>query len=206
MIRAVAVISLLSLLVLVLYLPSVNPPERFLVQLRAEHQAIVQLWGQATATAMLSRAMNLQDSARQSVPSPMPAPAVEGTVQAATARELTAASQRLFDNAYVRSIDALVLLATFRLAVLLEWLPWLSAFTAVALLDGHLARLIKAREFRQHDPEVFVSLSCASIVAMCTMIIGFVLPVPMQPAFMPALAVIISMLLGGALANFHRRA
>ena len=35
MIRAVAVLSLLVLLVLVLYVPSAHPPERFLAQLRA---------------------------------------------------------------------------------------------------------------------------------------------------------------------------
>ena len=39
MIRVVAVVSLLCLLVLVLYLPSAHPPERFLAQLRIEHQA-----------------------------------------------------------------------------------------------------------------------------------------------------------------------
>ena len=39
MIRAVAVLSLLVLLVLVLYAPSAHPPERFLAQLRAEHEA-----------------------------------------------------------------------------------------------------------------------------------------------------------------------
>ena len=40
MIRVVAVISLVCLLVLVLYLPSAYPPERFLAQLRMEHVAI----------------------------------------------------------------------------------------------------------------------------------------------------------------------
>ena len=41
MIRAVAILSLVSLLVLVLYLPSAHPPERFIAQLRAEHDATV---------------------------------------------------------------------------------------------------------------------------------------------------------------------
>ena len=39
MIRAVAAVSLLILLVLVLYVPAAHPPERFLAQLRAEHEA-----------------------------------------------------------------------------------------------------------------------------------------------------------------------
>ena len=54
MIRAVAVLSLLVLLVLVLYLPSANPPERFLAQLRAEHELAMAYWGAEPATRMLA--------------------------------------------------------------------------------------------------------------------------------------------------------
>ena len=39
MIRVVAVVSLVCLLVMVLYLPSAHPPERFLAQLRTEFKA-----------------------------------------------------------------------------------------------------------------------------------------------------------------------
>ncbi len=134
MIRAVAVVSLLCLLVLVLYLPSAHPPERFLAQLRAEHQATVSCWGEAPALRILSRALGMQDVARQATPVPSaadvpPASAVTGAV----AQEMVSVNRRLFDNAYFRSIDALVLLAAFRLSTLLEWLPWLAAFAPVTL-------------------------------------------------------------------------
>ena len=49
MIRIVSIAALLSLLVLVLYLPSAHPPERFLAQIRSEHQAMEALWGEAPA-------------------------------------------------------------------------------------------------------------------------------------------------------------
>ena len=75
MIRVVAVVSLLCLLVLVLYLPSAHPPERFLAQLRTEHQATAAFWGEAPALSILSRAMGMQDAARQATPVPSAADA-----------------------------------------------------------------------------------------------------------------------------------
>ncbi len=43
MIRIVSIAALLCLLVLVLYLPSAHPPERFLAQIRSEYQAIEEM-------------------------------------------------------------------------------------------------------------------------------------------------------------------
>ena len=156
MIRAVALLSLVSLLVLVLYLPSAHPPERFLAQLRTEHLATVQFWGDEPAMRILSRALSVQDSARQVTPVPSAADAPpSNALDGAVAREMASVNQRLFNNAYFRSIDALVLLASFRLATLVEWLPWLLAFMVAVIIDGYFVRLIKSKEFLQHDPELF---------------------------------------------------
>jgi hypothetical protein len=76
-------------------------------------------------------------------------------VGGAVAREMATVNQRLFNNAYFRSIDALLLLASFGSAILVGWLPWLLAFTDAVRLDGFIVRQIKAWEFRQHDPELF---------------------------------------------------
>ena len=206
MIRAVAVISLVSLLVLVLYLPSAHPPERFLAQLRTEHQATARFWGDAPALSILERALSVQDSARQAVPIPSagdapPVIAVDGAV----AREMATANQRLFNNAYFRSIDALVLLAAFRLATLLEWLPWLLAFATAVLVDGYVVRLIKAKEFRQHDPEMFALYVCMAIVTACATVVGCVLPVALHPLVMPCVPLVVSLLFGRAVGSFHQR-
>ena len=124
MIRAVAVASLVSLLVLVLYLPSAHPPERFLAQLRDEHRAAAEFWGTAPALRILSRGLGVQDSARRAAPIPSLGDAPQAdVVGAAVAGEMASVNQRLFNNPYLRSIDALLLLAAFRLATLLEWLP-----------------------------------------------------------------------------------
>lgn len=207
MIRVVTVISLLCLLVLVLYLPSVHPAQRFITQLRAEHQTVSAFWGDVPASRILSRALSLQDSAREAtpVPSASQAPPVSA-LDGAVAQEMTSLNQRLFNNAYFRSIDALVLLASYRLSTLLEWLPWLAAFCAAALVDGGVVRVLRSREFRHHDPELFAVFTCLAIVAACAAVVGFVIPVTLHPLAMPGVPLLMSLLLGRALANFHRRA
>ncbi len=206
MIRAVAVLSLVSLLILVLYLPSAHPPERFVAQLRAEHQAAARFWGDEAAMRMLSRALSVQDSARQAspVPSSADAPAL-GVVDGAVAQEMASVNQRLFNNAYFRSIDALFLLASFRLASLLEWLPWLVAFAVTVVADGCFTRLIKSKEFRQHDPELFALFACAAIVAVCGAVLGLVVPLTLHPLVMPCVPLLVSWLVGRAAGSFHKR-
>lgn len=206
MIRAVAVLSLVSLLIMVLYLPSAHPPERFLAQLRDEHRAAARFWGDQPAMRMLSRALIFQDSARQvsPVPSPGDAPAPDA-VDVAVAREMASVNERLFNNGYFRSIDALFLLASFRLASLLEWLPWLLAFTVAVVADGCFARIIKSKEFVQHNPEVFALHSCASIVAVCAFVLALVAPLTLHPLVMPCAPLPISLFVSRAAGNFHRR-
>lgn len=207
MIRAVALVSLLCLLVLVLYLPSAHPPERFLSQLRAEHQATITFWGEAPALRILSRALGMQDTARLATPVPSSAEAPPTNAAGSTvAQEMASVSQRLFNNAYFRSIDALVLLAAFRLSTLLEWLPWLAAFAAAVLVDGLIVRLIKSKEFRQHDPELFALYACLAIVASCATVVGFVCPVTLHPLVMPGVPLVIALLVSRAVGSFHRRA
>jgi hypothetical protein len=118
---------------------------------------------------------------------------------------MASVNRRLFDNSYFRSIDALLLLAMFRLALLSEWLPWLLLFAGAALVDGCVVRLVKSREFRQHDPEVFALYVCLAITTACAAVVGLVVPVALHPLAMPAVPVVVSLLLGGAAAHFHRR-
>lgn len=206
MIRAVAVVSLLILLVLVLYVPAAHPPERFLAQLRAEHTAATAYWGSAPATRMLNRAMRMQDATTPVMPIPaaQDAPSPAG-VHGAVSLEMSSVNQRLFNNAYFRSVDALLLLASYRLSNLLEWLPWLAAFAVAAVVDGSLARLIKAKEFLQHDPEMFALYASLGIVTLCATVIGFVLPVALHPLLLPCVPLVVGVLAGRAVGCFHRR-
>ena len=207
MIRAVSVVSLLCLLVLVLYLPSAHPPDRFIELVRQEQQTIGRFWGDGAALQILSRALAMADSAQQASPVPQPSAASSANaVNGAVAIEMASVNQRLFNSAYFRSIDALLLLAAFRLSTLMEWLPWMLVFGAASLLDGFLVRLVKAKEFRQHDPEWFAAHASLAIVTVCVTVIGFVLPFALHPMLMPCAPVLLSVFVGRTVANFHLRA
>lgn len=207
MIRATSVLSLVILLILVLYIPSAHPPQRFVTQIRIEHEATIAFWGADPATRIMARAVRMQDAAADATPIPKAsdAPSTMG-VNNAVANEMTSVNQRLFNNPYFRSVDALLLLGSYRLATLLEWLPWLVAFTLATVADGWFVRLIKAKEFVQHDPEMFAVYACLVIITMCATMVGFAMPVTLHPTVLPCVPLVISVLIGRALGCFHRRA
>jgi Domain of unknown function (DUF4400) len=209
MLRAVAVLSLMALLILVLYVPSAHPPEHFLTRLRDEHAAAAEFWGLVVATQLLDRAIRMQGAAHDASPIPDVTKAADApaaaAVQAAVAVELSSVNQRLFNNAYFRSVDALLLLASHRLAALVAWLPWLLVFLLSATIDGALVRVIKAREFRQHDPEMFALHAGLAIVVACASILALVLPTTLHPLTLPCVPVLIVVLLARALGCFHQR-
>lgn len=118
---------------------------------------------------------------------------------------MSSVNQRLFNNAYFRSVDALLLLASYRLSTLLEWLPWLSGFVLAALVDGGFVRLIKAKEFLQHDPEMFALYASLGIMILCATVIGFVLPAMLHPLLLPCVPLVVGVLIGRAVGCFHRR-
>ena len=207
MIRIVSIAALLCLLVLVLYLPSAYPPERFLAQTRSEHQAMEEIWGETPALRVLDRALGLQGAARESTPIPPTAgESAASGVDGAVAREMASVNQRLFGNSYFRAIDALVLLAAFRASAMIEWLPWLAVAALASLVDGGIVRLIKAKEFRHHDPELFALFAGLAITAACATVVALVIPVTMPPLLIPVVPIGVAALAALALAHFHRRA
>ncbi len=206
MIRIVTIAALLCLLVLVLYLPSAHPPERFLAQIRSEHQAIEEIWGETPALRILDRALGLQGAAREATPVPPTAVASAASgVDGAVAREMASVNQRLFGNSYFRAIDALVLLAAFRLSAMLEWLPWMAAFLVAAVADGAISRVIKSKEFLHHDPERFALYASVSILLACAAVVALVLPVEVHPLVSPGVVATLAVLWGRSVAHFHRR-
>lgn len=207
MIRGVSIVSLVTLLILVLYVPSTRPPPRFLEQLRHEHEAAVAFWGPESAYRMLDRAIRMQSGAAAASPIPAPrdmphAPGFNGAVSS----EMASVNQRLFNNEYFRSVDALLMLASYRLSALLEWLPWLLPFALVVAVDGGLVRIIRSKEFLQHDPEMFALWCSLLIVSACATVVACVIPMYLHPATMAIAPIVMSVLLGRAVANFHRRA
>ena len=177
MIRFVAIVSLSALLLLVLYLPSAHPPEHFVARLRVEHEQTAAFWSPAHAQRILERTLDAQAAAQplSPIPTTQAAPRLPG-VDSAVAREMSAVNTRLFNSPYFRAIDALLLLATYRFFTLLEWLPWLLAFGIATTADGAALRVIKAKQFAQHDPELFALYASSAIVLGCATVVAFVVP------------------------------
>lgn len=207
MIRFVSTASLAALLALMLYLPSATPPERFLDQLRAEHALTAEVLGGDHATRILARMLDWQATAQQATPDPSAADALAPTqVDLAVARQMADLNQRLFGNRYFRSIDTLLVLATYRLSVLIEWLPAELVFILAAMFDGFLVRIVKSKEFHQHDPEMFALHVCAAVMTTCTTVLALVLPVTLHPLVFSVVPIAIGGFVSRALADFHRRA
>lgn len=206
MIRAIAVVSLVGLLILVLYVPSAHPPETFIKQLRAEYKTAAGFWGEDAALRMLSRAMTTQDTARKVTPIPSSRDGVpSNAVNSAVGQEMASVNERLFNNPYFRSIDALLLLAGFRFAMLLEWLPWLLVFIAAATVDGSLVRLVKSKELLHHDPEMLALYVSMAILISCATVLALVWPISLHPLIVPCVPLAVGALLALAIQHFHRR-
>ena len=194
MIRAVAVFALSAWLVLVLYLPSATPAERFLAVMREEHQAVAALWGWAPAEQILNRAARLQEATSNVTPIPslVVAPPTEA-LPGAVGQEMAAVNLRLFHNGYFRAVDALFLLAAYRLAALLQWLPALAPFGLACLGDAWLQRQVRSRELRSGQPERFALLASASIALACATGLGLVWPGAISPLVWPAAATLVAL-------------
>jgi len=119
---------------------------------------------------------------------------------------MSSVSARLFGNAYFRSVEALFLLAMFRLGMMCHAVPWLLPFFAAAFVDGHVSRLLKAREFRQHNPEVFALALAAAIAVACATAVALLAPIELPIVAWAVGPLVVVLLLSRALASFHLRA
>lgn len=205
MIRLVAIASLPTLLLLVLYLPSAHPPERFMQQVRLEHMRSGEVWGPETGDRIMERMLSMQAQALAVSPVPTAASAPQpGQVDHAVGREMAQVNQRLFNSPYFRSIDALLVLAAYRFSALLEWLPKCAVLALALFIDAFMERAIKAKEFRQHNPEMFALYASMAIFLVCACMLGMVWPWTAHPAAWAAVPVLVALLASRAVTHFHR--
>lgn len=204
MIRIIAIAALTLLLVIVLYLPAAHPPERFVAQIRVEHGLHADLWGETGARRIMDRTlvMNRALSSNSPVPAASQAPGTDRMAQA-VAQEMERVNRRFFGNSYFRSIDAL-LLATYRLAALIEWMP-LQAFVILAIVaDGLIVRVLRSKTFKPHDPEWFALHGSALILLVCASIVAFGVPITLSPMLLGSVPVVGAFFLSRFVGNFHR--
>jgi len=208
MIRVVTVTALLALLILVLYLPSAYPPQRFLSRLQADHAATVGFWGEAKALDLLDAALSRQRDVRDIAPLPNEGHNTTSTqrLDGAVAQEMSSVNDRLFNSPYFRSLDAMLVLATYRGSLALKWCLWLAAFPLAVAADSLALRRVKAWEFGRHDPEVFAALTCGAITTACATSLLLVLPVALHPATLPLAPLLAFTLAARAIASFHAAA
>ena len=206
-IRVVWIISLMLLLMLVLYLPSAQPPERFVAQLSVEHERNRAFWGEEHALRILSRMLALHTGAKEASPIPdtFASAGSRSQIDSTTASEMSQMSARLFNNQYFKSIGALFALATYRFSAFVEWLPYLAVFVFAALLDGFIRRIVKSKEFLQHKPELFALHASLVIVIVCGTVVALVLPITIHPLLLGLAPASIAMAGSLAVANYHHR-
>jgi cation transport ATPase len=205
MIRIVAIVCLSSLLVTVLYLPSAYPPERFLDQLREEHHRAEQVWSPDIAQRILDRMLSIHAQANDT---PLPFSSDAAAAAASdrpVGQEMAQIQRRVFGSSYFRAIDALLVLASYRVAALLEWLPRCVALALVLTADALLARVIKAKEFQHHNPERFALYVCMAIVTLCASVLALVWPGAVHPVAWAAVPMVVTVLGARSLADYHKR-
>jgi hypothetical protein len=207
MIRFFSISAAVVLALIVLYLPAANPPERFIAQMRHEHEINIDFWGAGHAHRILARMLISCRVERYPIPHP-PTPA--STVAArrrmkAVAGRMSGSIERLTNN-QIFPIDTLMALAMYRCSVRVEWLPVALLLLCAFLFVGFAVRAARSKEFAQHNPEMFGLCAIVLIVAVCATLIAFVLPATIHPLLMCTAVVMASLAGRGMVANYHRRA
>ena len=205
--RVVAAICVTLVGVFILYLPAAHPPERFLDQLRVEHDLNARFWGPEPALRIMERMLDLRDGAKQSSPisSTLTNAPRQPALDVALAKQMTQMTDRLFHNPYFKSIDTLLVLAAYRLAAFLEWLPLLAGFILAAWCDGLIRRVVKGKEFSHHSPEAYGLHILLIVVILCATVVAFVVPVTLHPLVLALVPVAVGVSGSFAIANFHYR-
>lgn len=207
MIRIVAIATMALFLCLFFYLPSVYGPDRFLDQIHVEHALNERFCGEAHALRVLDRAITLHGDVEARSPRPAAASAapLSSRVDAVAAYRLAEATAQLFNNHYTRSIDALLTLFLFRVAGLIDWLPFLMAFVVACVLDGYLRRSVKSSEFEEHSAEHVGVYWALGTLVVCGSLVLSLLPVTFHPFFLIVPPILVGVFGNQAIANYHGR-
>lgn len=204
MIRYIAIAALVSVLGIVLYIPSAVPPEKILDVLHQEHERVARTWGEATADRILARTLEMQSAgAAISTPPEAITSAQKGPLDSAVVSQVANMSTRLFGNPYFRSIDSLFVLVTYRLSTLVEIAPLLLVFLLAVGVDGAALRQVRAKEFMPHSAEAFAASVAGGIILACVGVVSCFVPVGLSPVFLLATFLSMLFLLGRAIANYH---
>lgn len=209
MLRALALVALLSMVVLALYLPSQYPAAVFFERVRAEHEVNQRFWGSHMAEAILERALELDEASVRVPEKVAPEILAERPVApatAATARRLSEMKDRFFRTDYVQALRATRFLVEYRLVAALEWSFVAAVVGVLAILDGLVLRKVRAHEFGDHNPARFGVLAFLAMGLVWLVGVSFMWPGAVHPLFYGVAPVALALLLGGAVANLQHTA
>ena len=187
LIRLTAIVSLSVLLILVLYLPSAFPPQRFVAQMRAEHIASADCWGNPYAGRVLSRLFEYQAALAAQPASIHVHDGQVDPVAQPVANSLGRVRSQLFQSSYFRSLDTLTMLALYRLAGIAQWWSTFAVLMTACIVDAVVRRRIKRLEFARPHPEWFAAAMGMAILLICLLAVACVLPVQLSPFLLPAM-------------------
>lgn len=204
MVRAVLIAVMTLILCVVLYTPSVMPPERFIETIKRENAAHRHTWGEDSANRILIRLLDAQQAVPTSSSSPVVVESTRpGDPQAAMARQVNDMGARLFANAYFKSIDGLFALATYRACALLELLPFALVVLIVVLVDGLVVRKVRSKEFLPHSAEAFSISAVGSILFAAGLVLSLFVPYSFPPTIIAVSVAVMLYVLSRAVANYH---
>ena len=206
MIRFTFAAAFFVFVIVLLQIPSIYPPARFMEQIRIEHTLCAKFWNEPHAINILERMLDLNDTTEQESPTALVDNASKvNKVDSVAANQGALVSRRFIRNPYFRSISAMFTLVAYRISALLEWQPILLTICIVIAIDGLATRVIKSKEFAQHNPQTYALYTCLTIVTICGTGIAFMLPYSLSPMFAPTLQIASAAFLNRAVSNYQRR-
>lgn len=273
MIRAVAAASLMVVLMMVLYVPSIRSAAQLLEQLSLDRARTEAFWGREVATQIDTRLQALQAlltstsawvpvplPASLPVPSPMPvnepthkrgpkagsqpppqsqsqsqsdfgpasepahaqehaphAPQDPKTPQdqrvphlpslaasaSVAAQALEGVNMRMLDSSYVRSVEALLILACYRAAMLMHWTLASTVMGLALAADVMLERRRKAKELRHFSAHRFAAYASVTALMMGSCVMALVWPAGLPPLVWALAPAMVTLLLTRTAAHFR---
>ena len=201
--RYLAIFLMTAILGLVLWLPAAYTARQFYGAVRLDHTTNEQFWGEPYAANALRSAIAFLDARKPPAISAPAGTGPTGQAERQLANRMQQFTERMRGAGYLRAMEAMTMLAFYRLVTMRYLAPAVALFLLPALVDAAVRRIVRTHEFRSHDPEryslaiVGAMILCAELAILCG------LPVRLNPLVPPAAMFGLVYCLHVALANYH---
>lgn len=203
MIRGLAAVSAVLLLLLAFYLPAAYGPEQFTQQLLRDHSTLATYWHPNSAANVMLRYRTWKHKQLAEVFATAQSPPLSTTENAEVGRTVAQIHKRVIGSGYAESWRAMLALGSYRWATVLQWLPLLLSIGLAMIIDGGIARKVRAHEFKAPNPE-YLAIFAAGLVLTLTALAGTALvPIALPPWLIPGGVLFTFLMLALMLAEYH---